>query len=257
LPIPTSILNNVIKIFKDKSAAGVYEHSDASYHSHWFCVKKKSSALCLIHDLQPLNAITIRNSGITPIADQVIEAMAGWVCYSMLDLFVGYDHRTLDVALQDLTTIQSPIGAVRLTCLPQGWTNAGAIFHEDVTFILEPEIPDVAWPFMDDCSIKGPTMHYETADGGYESLPTNPLICRFVWEHLTDIHHVLHCLHCTSAMVSMKKLFVTVLEVVILGHKCMYEGHVPNDSKTAKIRDWLPCKNVTNIRAFLGVMGYM
>jgi hypothetical protein len=62
--------------------------------------------------------------------------MAGWACYSMLDLFVGYDHHTLDVASHDLTTIQSPIGAMRLTCLPQGWTNAGAIFHEDVTFIV-------------------------------------------------------------------------------------------------------------------------
>jgi hypothetical protein len=106
--------------------------------------------------------------------------MAGWACYSMLDLFVGYDHRTLDIASRDLTTIQSPIGVVRLTCLPQGWTNARAIFHEDVMFILEPEIPHVAWPFMDDCSIKGPATRYETADGRYETIPANPLICRFV-----------------------------------------------------------------------------
>jgi hypothetical protein len=158
LPIPPRILYDVIKIFKDKSAMGIYEHSDASYCSRWFTVPKKSGALCLVHDLQPLNAVTICNSGITPIAEQVIKAMAGRACYSMLDLFVGYDHHTLDVASRDLTTIQSPIGALRLTCLPQGWTNAGAIFHEDVTFILQDEIPDIAWPFMDDCSIKGPAM---------------------------------------------------------------------------------------------------
>jgi hypothetical protein len=71
--------------------------------------------------------------------------------------YIGYDHRTLDVALRDLTSIQSPISAVRLTCLPQGWTNAGAIFHEDVTFLLESEIPHVTWLYIDDCSIKGPT----------------------------------------------------------------------------------------------------
>jgi hypothetical protein len=76
----------------------------------------------------------------------------------MLDLFVRYDHCTLDVASRDLTTIQSPISAVRLTCLPQGWTNTGAIFHKDVTFILQDKIPNVAWPFMDNCSIKGPAM---------------------------------------------------------------------------------------------------
>jgi hypothetical protein len=118
LPIPTGILSEVIKIFKDKSTAGVYEHSNASYRSCWFPVTKKSGALRLVHDLQPLNAVTIRNSGVTPIADQVIKAMAGRACYSMLDLFVGYDHWTLNIASCDLSTIQSPIGVVRLTCLP-------------------------------------------------------------------------------------------------------------------------------------------
>ena len=92
LPIPPGILHEVIKIFKDKSVTGVYEHSDASYCSCWFPVPKKSGALRLVHDLQPLNVVTIRNSGITPIAEQVIEAMDGRACYSMLDLFVSYDH---------------------------------------------------------------------------------------------------------------------------------------------------------------------
>ena len=50
-PIPPGILHDVIKIFKDKSTMGIYEHSDASYHSHWFTVPKKSSTLHLVHDL--------------------------------------------------------------------------------------------------------------------------------------------------------------------------------------------------------------
>ena len=59
LPIPPGILEDVIKIFREKIASGMYEHSNASYHSRWFCVKKKSDTLRLVHDLQPLNAITI------------------------------------------------------------------------------------------------------------------------------------------------------------------------------------------------------
>ena len=112
LPIPPGILGDVIKIFREKLAAGVYEHSDASYHSQWFCVKKKTGALRLVHDLQPLNAVSIRNSGVPLIPDQVIEAMAGRACYTILNLFVGYDHRTLHVLLHDLTTVQSPVGMV-------------------------------------------------------------------------------------------------------------------------------------------------
>jgi len=118
IPIPYSILDDVIQIFKDKLAAGVYEPSDASYHSCFFCVKKKNGSLRLVHDLQPLNAVTICNSGVLPLTDQIIESMARRACYAMLDLFVRYDHHTLDVASRDLTTVQSPIGAVWLTCLP-------------------------------------------------------------------------------------------------------------------------------------------
>ena len=175
----------------------------------------------------------------------------------MLDLFVGYDHQTLDISSHDLTTIQSPIGAVQLTCLPQGWTNAGAIFHEDVTFILEPEIPHVAWPYMDDCSIKGPATCYETPDGSFDTIPDNPGICSFIWQHLSDVHHILHRLRCSSATVSAKKLFIAVPEVIILGHKCNYEGSIPDNSKIARIHDWPTCKSVTNVHTFLGTTGFM
>ena len=64
LPIPLGILNEVTNLFKEKIAVGMYERSDTSYRSCWFCVKKKNGSLRLIHDLQPLNAITISNSGI-------------------------------------------------------------------------------------------------------------------------------------------------------------------------------------------------
>ena len=77
IPIPYGILDDVIQIFKDKLAAGVYEPSDTSYRSRFFCVKKKNGSLRLVHDLQPLNAVTIHNSGVPPLTDQIIESMAG------------------------------------------------------------------------------------------------------------------------------------------------------------------------------------
>jgi hypothetical protein len=132
---------------------------------------KKSGALHLMHNLQPLNVVTICNSSILPLANQVIEVMVGHACYSMLNLFVGYDHCMLNIASHNLTTIQSPISVVRLTCLPQGWTNTGVIFHKDVTFLLESEIPHITWPYMDDCSIKGPTTRYEFDSKEYEMIP--------------------------------------------------------------------------------------
>jgi hypothetical protein len=100
-------------------------------------------------------------------------------------------------------------------------------------------------------------MRYETEEGGYETIPDNSDIRQFIWEHLCDVHHVLHCLRCAGATVSAKKLFIAVPEVIILGHKCNYEGRVPDDLKIMKIRDWPPCKNLSDVWAFLGITGYM
>jgi hypothetical protein len=110
---------------------------------------------------------------------------------------------------------------------------------------------------MDDCSIKGLAICYETEDSGFESIPANPGIHRFVWEHLQDVHHILYRLQCASTTVSAKKLFVAVPEVVVLEHKCTYEGHIPDDTKIAKIHDWPPCKNLCDVCTFLSVTGYM
>ena len=257
IPVPTGLLDKVIDIFKEKIAAGVYEPSDASYPSRWFCVPKKNGSLRLVHDLQPLNAVTIRNAAVPPFVDQFVEGIAGHSCYSMLDLLVGYDHRTIDISSRDLTSFQSPLGALRNTSLPMGATNSVAIFHGDVTFILEPEIPNVAKPFVDDIVVKGPTSRSETPDGGYETLPDNPGIRRFIWDHLNDVHRVFHQLGHAGATVSAKKFFIAVPEVIVLGHKCTYEGRVPDDSKVAKIRTWPPCKTVTDVHAFLGTAGTM
>ena len=257
IPIPNGIMGNVIDLIKKKIAAGVYEPSDASYRSRWFCVKKKNGSLRIVHDLQPLNAVTIRNAAVPPFVDQFVEGMAARSCYSMLDLYVGYDHRMLDVSSRDLTTFQTPLGAYRCTVLPMGATNAVAIFHGDVTFLLEPKIPDIAKPFLDDIAIRGPASRYETPGGGYETICENNGIRRFIWEHLNDVHRVLHRLGHAGATVSAPKLFLAVPEVIILGHKCIYEGRIPEDSKTAKIHTWPACKDVTDVRAFLGTTGTM
>jgi hypothetical protein len=49
------IRDKVIKLLKEKMAAGVYEPSQSSYRSKWFCVAKKNGKLRIVHDLQPLN----------------------------------------------------------------------------------------------------------------------------------------------------------------------------------------------------------
>ena len=58
-PIPPGIRDEVLKLIQNKIDSGVYEPSNSSYQSKWFTVAKKNGSVRIVHDLQPLNAITI------------------------------------------------------------------------------------------------------------------------------------------------------------------------------------------------------
>jgi hypothetical protein len=126
------------------------------------------------------------------------------------------------------------------------------IQHGNLTFILQDEIPHVTKPFVDDCPCKGPKTRYELPDGGYETIPENPSIRQFVWEHALNINRVIQRVKHTGSTFSGKKSFFCVPEAVIVGHKCTYEGRVPDDSRVAKIRHWPIPECVSDVRGFLG-----
>lgn len=91
IPIPPGIRDKVVELLKAKIAAGVYEPSQSSYRCRWFCVLKKNGTLRIIHDLQPLNKVSIRDAGQLPIIDDFVESFGGSQCFMVFDLFWGFD----------------------------------------------------------------------------------------------------------------------------------------------------------------------
>ena len=68
------IYDEVIRIIKEKIKIGVYERSNSSYQSKWFCIlKKDGKSLQIVHDLQPLNVVTVKDSGAPPILEFYAE----------------------------------------------------------------------------------------------------------------------------------------------------------------------------------------
>ncbi len=111
IPIPPGIYDKVVRILKEKISIGVYERSNSSYRTKWFCIlKKDGKSLQLVHELQPLNAVTIKDSGAPPILEFYVDNLGGRGGYTGLDLFVAFDHQALSVQSWDLTTFQMPLG---------------------------------------------------------------------------------------------------------------------------------------------------
>jgi hypothetical protein len=215
-PISPGIHDEVINLIKSKIASGVYEASNSSYQSKWFCVTKKNGSLHIVHDLQPLNSITIKDAASMPYVELFAEQSAGRVIYSMMDLFVGFDHHVLAEDSRNLTTFQTPLGTFCLMVLPQGWTDSLAIFQNDIAFILQDEI-ECTPNFQDNVNVLGPHTRYELGNSSYETIPQNTGIRRFVWEHCLNNNHILHCLKLVGATVSATKLFLCIPEVTVVG----------------------------------------
>jgi Integrase zinc binding domain/RNase H-like domain found in reverse transcriptase len=173
----------------------------------------------------------------------------------MMDLYVGYDERALAHSSRDLTTFQTPYGAMRLTTLPMGWTNSVPIFHDDVTHILQSEIPHITQPYIDDVPVKGPISRYIQEDGQPETIPENNGIRRFVWEHFQDLNRIVQKMKHAGGTFSGIKSTLCAPEITVLGHRCTMNGRLPDQSRVAKLLNWGPCKDLSDVRAFLGTIG--
>ncbi len=53
------------------------------------------------------------------------------------------------------------------------------------------------------------------------------------------------------------KSILCAAEIVVVGHLCTYEGRKPAPDKVHAITNWGPCKNISDVRAFMGTMGLL
>ena len=99
IPIPPGLREKVIELLQLKIKAGVYEPCQSSYQSCWFCTwipaKQK---LRIVHNLQLLNGVTIKESSIPPNLDQFVDQFLGGKCFTVLDLYREFDARKMDEA---------------------------------------------------------------------------------------------------------------------------------------------------------------
>jgi hypothetical protein len=142
-----------------------------------------------------------------------------------------------------------------LVTLPMGWTNSVPIFHDDVTFILQPEIPNITVPYIDDVPIRGPADRYILPDGTEECIPDNPGICHFIWEHFQGLNCMVQRTKYCGGTYSGVKTVLCAEEITVVGHRCMPCSRLPDPSRVDKIIKWGPCRDLSEVCTFLGTIG--
>ena len=87
------------------------------------------------------------------------------------------------------------------------------------------------------------------------TIPQNSGIWRFVWEHFQNVNRIVQRMKYSGGTFSGTKAIICKHEIMVLGHRCTPEGHLPDESRVSKIVKLGPCKDLTDVRAFLGTIG--
>ena len=249
IPIPKPMIAKVIELLRTRLDRGTLEFGHGPYRNKWFLVTKKDGGLRLINDAQLANRVTKRDAYTPPTAEEISEDFGGCQIISVLDLFSGYDQLELHEACRNLTSFATPLGLVRSTRVPMGGTNSVAQFQRAMTTLLSDLIPQVCRVYIDDICIRG-------ARHDYDNEEFEPGIRRFVAEHLLNVNNVLLNCELAGATMSAAKSQWCQKTAVFLGYVCGPEGRGVDEAKIKKVKEWVVCRDVKDVRSFMGLVGF-
>ena len=186
--LPKAMQEIATRHVKEKLANGTLEFSQGPYRNRYFLVKKlkkMEEEYRFINDVQLLNEIMIRDSGMPPSMDEFSEDFADYPITSSIDYYSDYYQIPLDKTSRDYTAFLTEIDLVRMTRLPQGWTNSVASFQRVMEKIHYRQIPRETRSFIDDIDLKDPKDQYNDVE-------IVPGVRKFVLEHTQIFKRFMH-----------------------------------------------------------------
>jgi hypothetical protein len=194
---------------------------------------KKDGSRWLCGDYRPLNAQTQRDSFTMPLIDDVLDQLGKFTWFIALDL--QFRFWQIPMALEDIkkTTIITKSGLYKWNVMPFGLKNAIITFPRTMAEIFKDWRNKSLKVFVDDVNIHN--MNWR--------------------DHLQHIWTVFHHLKEVHLKLNPIKRCFGVQNITFLGHMVNVEGfHL--DPKKIVMEIFPVPKAITNVRAFLGLIGY-
>nr|GEY01865.1 retrotransposon protein, putative, Ty3-gypsy subclass [Tanacetum cinerariifolium] len=196
--------------------------------------KKKDSSMRLCIDYRDLNRVTIRNCYLLPQIDDLFDQLQGAKFFSKIDLKSGYHQ--LRVKEQDIpkTAFRTRYGHYEFLVMPFGLTNTPAVFMDLINRIFHEYLDKFVIVFIDDILVYSKTNE----------------------EHEEHLRIVLGDLHQEKLYVKFLKCEFWLGQVDFLGHIVSVDGITMDPAIVEAISKWPRPKTVTEVRSFLGLVGY-
>lgn len=207
-------------------------------HSDWaapiVAVPKKDGRLRICGDYKvTINPVLVIDQHPLPRPEELFATLSGGKKFTTLDLSQAYTQIVLDDISSGYVTINTHKGLYRYKHLPYGVASAPAIFQKLMENILS-RIPNVVCYIDDNILITG----------------------KDDVEHLKTLKAVFDRLKEYGIRIKRPKCKFLQLSVEYLGHVVNAAGLHANPNKVKAVIDAPPPKDLTELRAFLGLLNY-
>jgi RNase H-like domain found in reverse transcriptase/Reverse transcriptase (RNA-dependent DNA polymerase)/Integrase zinc binding domain/Chromo (CHRromatin Organisation MOdifier) domain len=208
--------------------------STSAYGAPVLFVKKKDGSVRMCIDYRALNKVTERNMAGLPRMDELFDRVTGATIFTKLDLRSGYHQIRVHPEDTHKTAFVTRYGHFEFVVLPFGLTNAPATFSTLMQSVFHDYLDKFVVVFIDDILI------YSKNEK----------------EHEKHLRLVLDVLRKERLYAKKSKCEFAKREVNFLGHRISAEGISVDPEKVKAIVSWPDCKNVGEVRSFLGLAGF-
>ncbi|GJZ96709.1 putative reverse transcriptase domain-containing protein, partial [Tanacetum coccineum] len=231
LPPVCQDLSNQLQELADR---GFIQPSTSPYGAPVLFVKKKDGSFKMCTDYQEFNKLTVKNRYPLPRIDDLFDQLQGSSVYSKIDLRSGYHQ--LRVRDEDIpkTAFRTRYGHYEFQVMPFGLTNAPTVFMDLMNHVCKPYLDKFVIVFIDDILIYSHNKE----------------------EHANHLRIILELLKKEKLYAKFSKCDFWIHIVQFLGHLIDSQGLHVDPTKIKAVKNWASLTTPTEIRQFLGLVGY-
>lgn len=229
----------VEKQINEMLADGIIQNSISPWTSPIWIVPKKLDASGkkkwrVVIDYRKLNEKTVDDKFPIPLIEEILDRLGRSTYFTTLDLKSGFHQIEVHPKDRPKTAFSTDKGHFEFIRMPFGLKNAPATFQRVMNNILGNLIGTCCLVYLDDIIVFGSSLQ----------------------QHLDNLNKVLQRLAQANLKVQFDKCEFLQKQCEFLGHIVTQNGIRPNPAKIEKILNWPIPKSTTQIKGFLGLLGY-